>query len=92
MALSERDVADLHIIEKRSFDPVRRRIEKEIEITSPDGHHTFLESVRVYSFGETSRMLAQAGLCLTDVRGNFQGHEFQPDSERMILIGKTIGW
>ncbi len=89
VAHSERDSGEIHIVEKRSFDPVRRRIEKEIEIAGPDGQHTFLESVRVYSFGETNRMLAEAGLCLTDVRGDFQGHEFQPDSERMILIGKT---
>ena len=89
VARSERESGGLHIVEKRRFDPVRRRVEKEIEISGPDGQHTFLESVRVYSFGETNRMLATAGLCLTDVRGDFRGGPFQPDSERMILIGKT---
>lgn len=89
VARSEKDSGDLHIVEKRRFDHVRRRIEKEIEISGPDGQHTFLESVRVYSFGETNRMLASAGLCLVDVRGNFQGGAFLPGSERMILIGKA---
>jgi SAM-dependent methyltransferase len=89
VAKSERESGDFHIVEKRRFDPIRRRVEKEIEISGPDGQHSFLESVRVYSFGETNRILAEAGLCLTDVRGNFRGGAFQPDSERMILIGKT---
>ncbi len=89
VARSERESGSLHIVEKRRFDPVHRRIEKEIEISGPDGHQSFLESVRVYSFGETNRMLAEAGLCLSDVRGDFKGGAFLPGSERMILIGTT---
>lgn len=89
VAHSEREVEGLWIVEKRRFDPVLRRIEKEIEIEMADCKRTFFESVRVYSFGETRRMLAEAGLCHTDVCGDFGGGTFRPDSERMILIGKT---
>ncbi|GMV66051.1 MAG: class I SAM-dependent methyltransferase [Candidatus Omnitrophica bacterium] len=89
VARSEKEVEGLLIVEKRRFDAARRRIEKEIEIEMADGKRTFFESVRVYSFGETRKMLAEAGLCLTEVCGDFGGGVFQPDSERMILIGKT---
>lgn len=86
---SERKVDGLVVRERRWYVETTKRIEKEIRIEGPDGVREFVESVRVYSFSEISRMLAQAGLSITDVRGDFQGGGFVPESERMILLGTT---
>jgi SAM-dependent methyltransferase len=87
---TERTIGGLHIVENRRFDPASNRVEKTIEITGPEGRQEFLESVRLYSFREVNTMLADTGLCLSDVKGDFLGTDFTKDSERMILIGKAV--
>ncbi len=86
---SERGVEGLVVHERRRFVEQTQRIEKEIRIEGPEGVREFLESVRVYSFSEISRMLARAGLSISEVRGDFGGSPFGPESERMIVLGTT---
>lgn len=74
---------------ERWFDETTRRINKRIRVETPDGPpRTFLESVRGYRRNEVEMGLSWAGLRLTHTYGNFEGDPFEPDSERLILVGE----
>ncbi len=74
---------------ERWFDETTRRINKRIRVETPSGPpRTFLESVRGYRRNEVEMGLSWAGLRLTETYGNFEGDPFEPDSERLILVGE----
>jgi len=87
---SERLVDGMRVRERRSYDTQRKRVEKEIEIDTPEGRQGFFESVRIYSFGELSRMLAFAGLSLESMFGDFHANPYTPTCERMIVVGTRL--
>jgi len=87
VAESNRSVEGLEVSESRRYDRKTRRIEKEITIRGDEGSKRFHESIRVYSYAEMKQMLAEAGLCLTGVFGDFRGTPFDPRCERMIAVG-----
>lgn len=84
---TEREVDGLRVVEERVYSPETHRIEKTILVSDGNGQETFQESVRVYSYREISRMLAESGLCLTEAYGDFSGEPYRQDSPRMILLG-----
>ncbi|MCA9411100.1 MAG: methyltransferase domain-containing protein [Candidatus Omnitrophica bacterium] len=84
---TEKKVGDLVVVEERQYVSNTRRLEKQISISGPEGTQEFLESVRVYSFREMRQMMAEAGLAMVGVWGDFQGNSFNHDSHRMILFG-----
>lgn len=85
---TQREIDGITIVEKRRYDTNRKRIEKEILIESKEGTETFYESVRVYFYGEIMKMFAEADLAVEGLYGNFQGAEFNPRDERMIVVGQ----
>ncbi|MFG0319306.1 MAG: class I SAM-dependent methyltransferase [Planctomycetota bacterium JB042] len=72
----------------RSHDPARRRIEKEIEVTHPDGRiERRRESVRVFAEDELAGWLDAAGLSVDRIAGDDRGAPFRAeDSPRMIVV------
>lgn len=73
---------------ERWWDAETRRINKRIRVEGADGlRRSYLESVRGYTLEEVSMGLSWAGLELTETYGNFDGEPFEPDSERLILVG-----
>ena len=90
---SERQIGEFLLLEERSFDPVRRRIEKRITLMrndSADEKHYF-ESVRIFSEEEIRELLARAGLVVRDVLGDFTGRPYGEDTPRMIVLGSKPG-
>lgn len=85
--ITERTMGNLRVVEERQYISNTRRIEKQISIEGPEGTQQFLESVRIYSFREMRQILAQAGLAMVGVWGDFKGNSFSHDSDRMILFG-----
>lgn len=90
--LTPRDVreeGDRRVEMERWFDGETRRLNKRIRVSAPGRPtRTFLESVRGYRLPEVEMGLSWAGLELTDTFGDFCGEPFEPDSERLILVGR----
>ncbi len=84
---SEKVIGYLRVVEERQYIAKTRRMEKQISIEGPEGTQEFLESVRVYSFREIRQILAEAGLSMVGVWGDFKGNCFSHDSSRMIIFG-----
>ncbi len=88
---TERRAGPFHILETRTYDSTRRRIEKQIELLHV--HHGttqhYRESVRVFTPEEIARLLDEAGLRTEKMLGNFSGGPYNPGSERMIVVGKV---
>jgi len=89
--LVERDdniLPDRHIRNVRCLTDDGRRVEKTTTVTIQTGaRNEFHESVRLYSATEMAHMLNDAGF--KDVRryGSLNGQDFDPKSERLIMIG-----
>ena len=72
---------------ERWYDPARRRVNKRIRVSSgSEAQRSYLESVRLYSVDEVTIGLRWAGLEVTDRYGNFEGEDYNDDSERLILV------
>ncbi len=73
---------------ERWYDAATRRINKRIRVQAPGRQvRSFLESVRAYRQEEVTIGLHWAGLEVSALFGNFQGDPYEPDSERLILVG-----
>jgi SAM-dependent methyltransferase len=72
---------------ERWFDPSDRSFNKRITI----GEKRYLERVRGYDLGEISAMFTSAGLAIESVFGDFTGAAYQPQSPRLILVGRRSG-
>ncbi len=83
---SLKTAGNLTVLEERAFE--EDRITKNITITPPAGEAlTFTESVRLYGKEEILSMLQEAGFCVADIAGNYQGEPFmENDSPRMMLF------
>ncbi len=88
--LNERANGRFMIREERSFCETRRRIEKKIVLTDGQTNDTrhYFESVRVYNEPEIRALLADAGLEVREVLGDFRGGPRTAESDRMIVTGR----
>lgn len=79
----------LVIVERRSV--ADGWVTKQIEIGSADvPARTYEERVRLFPLGWFERALAQAGLQIDRVYGDYEGGGYNPDSsERMIIAGRV---
>lgn len=85
VAESRRSVGDRDVIERRRFDSLTSRVIKDITITTPRGQRSVTESVRLYGPSELAVLLADAGLRLRELRGDFLGQVYdETTSVRMI--------
>lgn len=86
---TERTVDGFRLVEERSFDAGRRRIEKKITLSREDASagKQYFESVRVFSPDEITRLLDRAGLRVDELLGDFSGRPFGADTTRMIVLG-----
>ena len=77
-------------IERRgNFDAVRSRLDWENTVVFPDGRtERWDQSMRAYTLGELTGMLAGPGLPVQAVHGDFQGAEFDRDSPQMITVSR----
>lgn len=83
----EKTVAGQRVSIRRRYDPVRRLVEKEIEMGAGDDKRVFRESVRAYTEHELRQLHRSAGLMVRAAYGNFDGSPFdRRKSPRLILL------
>ncbi|MBD3266184.1 methyltransferase domain-containing protein [bacterium] len=88
---SEKQHGQYVIRETRSFSENQKRVEKTIVIENWGGSsHTYKESVRLYEHEEMRDMLKATGLSTMGTLGDFKGHPYKPNAERMILYGVRV--
>jgi len=86
-----RQEGDLVIVEERSLDRERGRIDKTVAISGRTRsgsaiRRTFRESVALYPMPRMVSLLRDAGLGVVQAAGGFDGCSYTRDSERMILV------
>lgn len=72
----------------RWFDSRTQRLEKRMAWVDAGGEHRFRESVRAYRREEVEIGMQWAGLEVTAVYGGFGGEAWNPQAERLILVGR----
>jgi SAM-dependent methyltransferase len=87
----EKTIAGERVCIRRRYDPVRKRLEKEITM-EPDGvPRTYRESVRVYREDELRILHQEAGFLVLESFGDFDGTPYQPRrSPRLILMAEAV--
>ncbi len=81
-------VTDGHwVIEQRRRITEEGRVEKQIRMVSESGQGCFSESVKLYSREQLEEMFGRCGLRVEGVWGDFEGHEQDSDSPRLIIMG-----
>ncbi len=79
------------VIEQRRTITDQGRVEKEIRITGENTQRCLNESVKLYSREQVEEMFARCGLSIEGLWGDFQGHEQNSDSPRLIIMGRKDG-
>ena len=87
---TERTTAGRRVIETRSLDLERHRVNKHIAIHTPAGVKHYEESVRLYSREEMLERFAASGLEVTATYGDFDARPLDPDAPRMIFAGRRV--
>ena len=77
------------IVEDRSIDG--NRIVKRIHLTGEGLEEKFVESVRLFQPEEIREGLRKAGLDPGKIYGGFEGEEFGPSNQRMIVTATAGG-
>jgi len=89
---SEREEEGLKIEERRTIED--GFVKKHITIIPQNGDggkkREYDERVKLYTFERFANMLAEAGLELEEVRGSYDEKKYEPDSPRMIFVGKRL--
>jgi len=80
---SEHQHHHVHILEERWIED--GRVYKKITI---DHEKVFIESVRLYQLDDMARMLADNGLQIRQVYGDYEAGVFSAESERMIILAQ----
>lgn len=88
VAREEQRVGSRVVHIERWFDERTQRLEKRIAWDEDGEHRSFTESVRAYRREEVEIGMQWAGLEVTAVYGGWRGQEWQPGSERLILVGR----
>jgi SAM-dependent methyltransferase len=83
----EKTIAGESVRIRRRYDPVRRRVEKEIEMGTGEGRKVFRERIRAYTEHELCALHGAAGLVVVGTYGDFDGSPFdRRRSPRLILL------
>jgi SAM-dependent methyltransferase len=89
---SERKLGKERIIETRSYDRHRGRIEKTIRVCEggkPNAVTEIVESVRAYSAKELAELVSSVGLSIRSRNGDLRGAAFEEaSSERCVLVAR----
>jgi SAM-dependent methyltransferase len=87
---SERTLGTIRIVEERSYDPLRRRVEKTIELQdlATGTSRRYFESVRIFALDEFEELLGSTGLAIDETYGDFDGRPFGPSSPRLLITGR----
>ncbi len=87
----ERQLGGKRVIQERSLEEDGHVIVKRIRILDGDDESSreFLERVRLYSRDELTALLGSVGLQPELGFGDYDGTEFDANSPRLILMGKT---
>ena len=89
------DLVEAESTRVEGFDVSVRRsivddtVVKQIHLQPDDGgaRRSFEERVRLYEAGELENLLSDAGLTPRALFGDYTGHSFSSDSERLIFVG-----
>ncbi len=82
----ETALGDRRLAVERSITPDKRFVIKEIRLV--DSGRSFIERVRLFSPGDLSSMLREAGLDVGEPLGDYEGHQLMETSPRVILFGE----
>jgi SAM-dependent methyltransferase len=74
--------------ETRGLDPSGCRIEKRIELRRGADVHRYFESVALYSAGELSAMLENAGFSEIRLSGDLDGRPYDRSAPRLVLFAR----
>lgn len=84
---SQRAVGHYAIDEKRWIDDNTQRVNKRTRITGPHGDmQEISESVRLFRPDEISGYMAEAGLHVEAIYGDYEGNALTAEAPRMILV------
>lgn len=88
-----RRAADAEIEERREFDTLHRVLTKRVAVRRPGRECVeYEERLRLYDPGALRGMVAQAGLTVTSVHGDYDLGPFEPaSSARVILVCRRPG-
>lgn len=85
----EKTVAGERVSIRRDFDPVTRRLTKEIRMGDEGTGRSFTERVRVYLEPELRALHDRSGFTVLETFGDFDGAPFHPRrSPRLILLAQ----
>ncbi len=77
------------LLEDRSFDLLTSRVETRWTIIAGDGgRYVRQSSIRIYSASELRLMMAEQGLAVEHLYGDYEGSPYQMDSPRLIIIAR----
>lgn len=85
---SKRKIGDTVVHEVREIKD--DFVTKTLRVVNPNRERVYYERVKLYSKLEMLEMLGQVGLEVQQIFGNFSGQPFSEDSERMILVGRSV--
>jgi SAM-dependent methyltransferase len=87
---TERHPGPFRLIEERSYDPKRCRMEKHIQLFREGSKEPkrYFESVRIFTRVEITHLLSRAGLHVEKMLGDFAGSPYSSATPRMIVLGR----
>jgi len=84
----ERTVGTQTVAIKRRISDDGRFVEKEMHLV--DDGRSFLERVRLFSSGDLTAMMAEAGLAVRELFGDYDGGPLIPSAPRAILVARRL--
>ena len=84
-------VRGVRVVQERRLVDGGRRVEKHITLGEPGTRdlREFRERVRLYSGDELLGLLPRHGLEPRETFGDYHGHGFTPESDRLIILART---
>lgn len=86
---SVREGDEFLLRERRSLLDGGRRVVKEVEMRSGGETKRWREDVRLYELDEMRARLADVGIAIEGVHGDFDGRAFAADAPRMLLSARS---
>ncbi|MFC1537661.1 class I SAM-dependent methyltransferase, partial [Gemmatimonadota bacterium] len=85
------EIEGLTLRQSRRISQDGLRVEKNVQVTGPEGEDSYNESVRLYSLSEMETMLDHSGFSLEEVFGDYDCSAWSAESPRLIMIGSKNG-